>query len=89
MGKYDIDTTTVQISTHAKERLADRGFTLDLLLNTLRHPETVYEAHKAEYKGQWRVNGNGMSIAYDPSKRMVITVFFNGRLDPNWKKGGK
>lgn len=80
------DPTRIRVSRHASERLAQRGFSLALLAEVLRNPESVYAAHKAAYAGQVRIQGKGMSIAFDPQTQTIITVFFNTILDPN---GGK
>lgn len=79
----------IRYSKHARKRVEERGFTMAALHAVLLNPESVYEAHKAEYKGQLRINGNGMSISFDPSTQTVITVFFNGMLDPDYDKRSK
>lgn len=83
------DLNRIRISRHAKDRVAERGFSLAVLAEVLRNPESVYEAHKAEYKGQLRINGKGMSISFDPTSQTVITVFFNTKLDEDYDKRGK
>ena len=73
-----------KVTRHARERLEQRGFTLAMLFAALRDPETVYESKK--YEGQLRVTAGEMCACVDPKKKVIVTVFFNGRLDPNWKK---
>lgn len=85
----NFDLNKIRVTNHAKERIAQRGFTLALLGEVLRNPESVYEAHKPEYKGQLRINGKGMSITFDPTTQTVITVFFNTKLDEDYHKRGK
>lgn len=80
------DLNKVRLTKHARDRVQQRGFSLAVLAEVLRNPESVYEAHKAEYKGQLRINGKGMSVTFDPKTQTIITVFFNTILDPN---GGK
>jgi hypothetical protein len=81
------DPTNVTVSAHAHKRLGERGFSRAALLAVLASPESVYAAHK--YPGQLRVQGNGMSIAFDPKTQTVVTVFFNTTLDPNYDKRSK
>ena len=70
------------VTRHARERLDQRGFTLTALFTTLREPEKVYESRK--FPGQLRVVAGEMCACVDPVKKVVITVFFDQRLDPKW-----
>jgi hypothetical protein len=73
----------IDTSRHARKRLSERGFTQEVLDEVLANPESVYAAHK--FPGQLRIQGKGMSIAFDPETQTVVTVFFNTTLDPNWR----
>lgn len=72
------------ITRHARERLEQRGFTIAMLHAVLRSPEKVYESRK--FAGQLRVVGGEMCAAVDPVRMVIVTVFFDQKLDPNWKK---
>lgn len=83
------DPNRIRITRHARERIEERGFTLALLHSVLTAPESVYEAKKAQYAGQLRINGKGMSVTFDPKTQTVITVFFNTILDPHYNERKK
>jgi hypothetical protein len=85
----NFNLNNIRVSKHAKDRIAERGFTLAILAEVLRNPESVYEAHKAQYAGQLRINGKGMSVSFDPKTQTVITVFFNTILDPDYPNRSK
>jgi hypothetical protein len=74
-----------RVTKHARERLTQRGFTINALFATLRGPEKVYESKK--YEGQLRVVAGEMCACVDPVKKVVVTVFFDQRLDEENYKG--
>lgn len=78
------DPTIIKVTHHAEKRLDGRGFTRQLLNAVLLSPESVYLAGR-KYPGQIRIQGEGMSIAFDPRTQTVVTVFFNTKLDPNYR----
>jgi hypothetical protein len=74
-----------RVTKHAQERVAQRGFTMAMLFAALRDPEKVYESKK--FAGQLRVVAGEMCLCVDPAKKMIVTVFFDQRLDEVNYKG--
>lgn len=74
-----------KVTKHARERLAQRGFTLTMLYAALRDPEKVYESKK--FTNQLRVIAGEMCACVDPDRKVVVTVFFDQRLDEVNYKG--
>jgi hypothetical protein len=74
-----------RVTKHARERVEQRGFTMTALLGALREPEKVYESKK--FAGQLRVVAGEMCLCVDPAKKVIVTVFFDQRLDEKNYKG--
>jgi len=71
----------VYVSEHAKQRLAERGFTLEALRTALAEPEMVYAAKDDRYPNQYRLVRQGMVAVVNVARRTVPTVFFHGTTD--------
>jgi hypothetical protein len=88
-GRHNMDThfnpEEYRVTKHARDRLAQRGFTLAMLYTALQWPEKVYMSKK--FDGQLRVVSGEMCIPIDPKTKTVITVFFDQRLDEENYKG--
>lgn len=82
-----IQPNQIKVSRHAAERAKQRGTSLAALINVVLDPSLVYESKK--FPGQMRYVKGDYCVAFDPKTMVIITVFYNGRLDPKWDGGAK
>lgn len=71
------------LSKHAIDRMTDRGMTMETLIDILLNPSVTYESNK--FPGQMRYVKGDYCVCVDPIRKTIPTLFYNGRLDPNWK----
>lgn len=71
-----------RLTRHARDRAAEKGFSLDALASVFAEPEYVYPS--GSHPGQWRVCGNGICMVGTVSEDSftVITVYVDGVMTP-------
>lgn len=70
------------ITRHAQERMEKRGMTLAILADILQNPAITYESGK--FPGQMRYVKGDYCVCVDPIRKVIPTLFYNGRLDDQW-----
>lgn len=80
------DSSRIDFTTHARDRMRERGFTTSQVLCCLKHGRIV-EGPARDVKGNWKLNIQGLSagdvltcvVALDHDQRgdhaIVVTVF--------------
>lgn len=72
------------ISDHVKDRMAERGITVQEVMDALRKPTRIDrvdgEPHKRVYRGN---TGVGVVVAREHDYSLLVTVFRRDRHDPN------
>lgn len=74
----------LRITNHVLKRIQDRQFTMALLVAAVEHPDYSYDSKK--FPGQVRLVKGDICVTVDTIRKSIPTAFYNGRLDPNWKK---
>lgn len=80
INSLGIDSSTLDLSRHAKKTLIEKGFTLEQVLKALRQPYKVTDVSR--YPGQKRFCGGGLAVIVNMKAKVIVTMYLDGVRTP-------
>ena len=69
----------MNFTEHARRRMKEMGLSPTDVIHVVEHAEVDYV--QPRYQGQRLAKCGGISVAYEPDERLVITVLYNTQAE--------